>query len=68
MPALPTNLTSRKQRWYSVCQHMEDPPVPTHPDNYVEPAPASTMPTELAAERGDSDDDMSELSFEMFAV
>ena len=69
MPALPTNLTSRKQRWYAVCQHMEDPPVPTPPENYLDNVAAPSTPhTERSATRGDSDDDMSELSFEMFAV
>ena len=69
MPALPTNLTARKQRWFSVCQYMQDPPVPTRPDSYVELDNSPSTPIgPLATCRGDSDDDMSELSFEMFAV
>ena len=70
MPALPTNLTRRKQRWFGVCQHMEDPSPPTCPDNYVEEAapPQASLGQLSTTVRGDSDDEMSELSFEMFAV
>ena len=68
MPALPTNLTSRKQRWYATCQHMSDPPEPTRPNNYIDIAAPPTPMGELATGRGDSDDDMSELSYEMFEV
>ena len=70
MPSLPTNLIARKQRWFSVCQHMEDPPLPQPPENYIEldNNSPSTPIGQVATARGDSDDDMSELSFEMFAV
>ena len=59
MPPLPTNLTSCKLRWFQVCQHMPDPPIPMKPDGYIEIEEA-TIPT------CNSDDEASAASIEMF--
>ena len=65
MPSLPKTLPEKKARW-DVVKYFPDPPKPIVPDGYIPERKTAVVVS--ISQRGDSDDDLSHGSIDMFQV